>query len=77
LDDGRRISWTRSFHAEMKPWAASGEYVNFLGSDGPGSDARALALATYGHEKLARLIALKRRYDPGNLFRLNHNIPLD
>ncbi len=34
-------------------------------------------MAIYGAEKLDRLIALKRKYDPENLFRLNHNIPPD
>jgi len=52
----------------------SGHYVNFLGDEGPGSDQRALALAAYGPERLQRLVELKRRYDPQNLFRLNHNI---
>jgi hypothetical protein len=34
------------------------------------------AIAVYGEAKLARLMALKRRYDPANLFRVNHNIPV-
>jgi FAD/FMN-containing dehydrogenase len=73
--DDERIAWTRSFHAALQPWARAGEYVNFLGAEGPRADPRQLALATYGQEKLDRLVALKRRYDPTNLFRLNHNIP--
>jgi berberine-like enzyme len=44
------------------------------GRDG-GRDATAAALAVYGRDKLRRLTEVKRRYDPGNVFRLNHNIP--
>jgi len=33
------------------------------------------ALAVYGRAKLDRLMDVKRRYDPTNLFRINHNIP--
>ncbi len=50
-----------------------GQYVNFLGPDE--SDARSKALAAYGPAKYDRLVALKRKYDPENLFRINHNIP--
>jgi FAD/FMN-containing dehydrogenase len=77
LQDVDRIAWTRSLHAALQPSAHAGEYVNFLGTEGPRADARALALTAYGPEKLERLVALKRRYDPSNLFRLNHNIPPD
>jgi len=46
-----------------------GAYVNFMG------DARDNQLrASYGEAKYERLVALKRRYDPINLFRLNQNI---
>jgi FAD/FMN-containing dehydrogenase len=75
-DDADRIAWVRGFHAAMEQQAAAGEYVNFLGRDERG-DTRARALAAYGPRKLARLVELKRRYDPTNLFRLNHNIPVD
>jgi FAD/FMN-containing dehydrogenase len=40
-------------------------------------NAQSILLARQQAEGLERLIALKRRYDPTNLFRLNHNIPLD
>ena len=76
-DDAPRTAWTRSFHAAMQPVAKAGEYVNFLGADGPGLDTRQSALTAYGASKLERLVELKRRYDPTNLFRLNHNIPVD
>jgi FAD/FMN-containing dehydrogenase len=75
--DADRIAWTRSFHAALQPAARAGEYVNFLGTEGPRADARQLALTSYGPAKLDRLVQLKRRYDPTNLFRLNHNIPPD
>ena len=57
----------------MRPHAMAGQYVNFLGHDD--ADARGKALAAYGPAKLARLAEVKRRYDPTNLFRINHNIP--
>jgi len=49
---------------------ASGVYVNFLGDEGEQRIREAYPPATY-----ARLAALKRRYDPTNLFHLNQNIP--
>lgn len=67
--------WTRSFHAALQPSARGAEYDNFLGTEGPKADARQLAMTAYGTVKFERLAALKRRYDPTNLFRLNHNIP--
>jgi FAD/FMN-containing dehydrogenase len=73
-DDATRIAWIRGFAAAMEPHASGGQYVNFLGQEG-GRDPRQAALAVYGPAKLERLTALKRRYDPDNLFRLNHNIP--
>jgi FAD/FMN-containing dehydrogenase len=73
-DDPTRIAWIRDFASAMEPHASGGQYVNFLGQEG-GRDARQAALSVYGPAKLERLMALKRRYDPENVFRLNHNIP--
>jgi FAD/FMN-containing dehydrogenase len=67
-------SWARDAHAALLPYAAAGEYVNFLGSAAGDADPRAAALAAYGEAKLARLRELKQRWDPDNVFRLNHNI---
>ena len=47
-----------------------GAYVNFLGEDGPARIHQAYPGPTW-----ERLVAVKRRWDPTNLFRHNHNIP--
>ena len=47
----------------------SGVYVNFLANEGERRVHEAYPAATY-----ARLVALKNRYDPTNLFHLNQNI---
>ena len=72
-DDGPNSAWVKGFSDDLQPLAASGQYVNFLGRDE--GDARAKALAVYGPAKYERLVAIKRRYDPDNVFRINHNIP--
>ncbi|MEO8463449.1 MAG: FAD-binding oxidoreductase [Chloroflexota bacterium] len=72
-DDPARIAWVKGFSDAMRPHAMEGQYVNFLGHDE--TDVHRKALAAYGPAKLDRLMAVKRRYDPGNLFRINHNIP--
>jgi FAD/FMN-containing dehydrogenase len=72
-DDAARIAWVKEFSDAMRPHAMAGQYVNFLGHDD--ADAHRKALAAYGPAKLERLMELKRRYDPANLFRINHNIP--
>jgi FAD/FMN-containing dehydrogenase len=68
-DDERNIAWTREFSAAMRPWTAGRAYLNFLGPAGPDR-----IRAAYGEEKFPRMQALKDKYDPGNLFRLNQNI---
>ncbi|MEP6659501.1 MAG: FAD-binding oxidoreductase [Acidimicrobiales bacterium] len=67
-DTAANISWTKETFDSLRPWAADACYVNYLSED----DARRTHSA-YGpnHE---RLVELKRRYDPTNLFRLNQNI---
>jgi hypothetical protein len=60
--------WVRTFWSALEPWHTS-VYVNFLGEEG---DER--IRAAYGAAKYDRLKALKRNYDPDNVFRLNQNI---
>lgn len=73
-EDALRTAWIRRFAAAMEPHASGGQYVNFLGQEAD-RDGKQAAMAIYGPTKFERLVALKRRYDPDNVFRLNHNIP--
>ena len=61
--------WSRTFWSALEPYHTS-VYVNFLMEEGEERIRDA-----YGAAKYDRLKALKRRYDPDNLFRLNQNIP--
>ncbi|WP_370415940.1 FAD-binding oxidoreductase [Streptomyces fradiae] len=67
---GRHIDWARGFHTAMRPWTTGTSVPNFICPD-EGARLR----ASFGPEKYARLVALKDRYDPGNVFALNQNIP--
>ncbi len=63
--------WTRDFWSALAPHH-DGVYVNFLMEEGEERVREA-----YGAAKYDRLKALKRKYDPENLFRLNQNVPPD
>jgi FAD/FMN-containing dehydrogenase len=69
-DDEANIDWTRSLHSAVAPFAMERAYVNFIGDEGTDRIVKA-----YGDEKYAKLVALKKKYDPANLFRMNQNIP--
>jgi FAD/FMN-containing dehydrogenase len=68
LDDACR-SWARAAADTSAPHAAIGRYVNDVIEVG-GDVARTI----YGDAKYERLVALKREWDPDNVFRLNQNI---
>jgi FAD/FMN-containing dehydrogenase len=63
------VAWARGTAEALAPVSRDGAYVNFMGD----ADDNRLR-ASYGEAKYDRLVALKRRYDPTNLFRLNQNI---
>jgi FAD/FMN-containing dehydrogenase len=63
------IAWARETYAAMKPYRAQLRYVNYLDEDDVGEAVR----AAYG-PNYDRLVDVKRRYDPDNVFHLNHNI---
>ena len=66
-DDEACIAWARSYFEATAEHATGGVYVNF------GPDGEAPLDAAYG-PNYERLVALKRKYDPANLFRFNQNI---
>jgi FAD/FMN-containing dehydrogenase len=67
-DAERSTQWTRSGWASLEP-QTDGFYVNFMAPD----DSERRVLRTYGANH-ARLTAIKKKYDPTNLFKLNANI---
>jgi FAD/FMN-containing dehydrogenase len=64
----RHRAWTERFYEAVRSHE-SGVYVNFLADEGDGRIREA-----YGDETYDRLVSLKTRYDPSNLFHLNQNI---
>ena len=61
-------AWTSAFRAELAADGAA-TYLNFMGDEGADAVRDAYPASSY-----ARLCDLKRRYDPDNVFRANHNI---
>lgn len=70
-DDARQAEWVRATWQAIRPHGTGGVYANNLGEEG-GARVR----EAYG-ENFARLVAIKREYDPDNLFRRNQNIDPD
>src|SRR4051794_3582798 len=66
------VAWAKSLHSAMDPALTGGTYVNFISAEGPDRVRDA-----YGADTYERLRALKREYDPTNLFRLNQNVRPD
>ena len=68
-DDDRVRQWARDVCADVRPWSMDAVYLNFLTDPDPDRMVASLGEASYG-----RLTEVKRRYDPDNVFHLNHNI---
>ena len=67
----RNIAWTRQAWSETMPYSTGGLYLNFPGF---GEEGEKLVRSAVGSANYERLAALKKKYDPTNLFRLNLNI---
>jgi FAD/FMN-containing dehydrogenase len=68
-DTDANIAWSRDTFAAMRPHFGGGRWLNYLGDD----QAEDAIRAAYG-PNYERLREVKRRYDPDNVFHLNHNI---
>jgi FAD/FMN-containing dehydrogenase len=69
-ESDRHIAWTRHLMDSMQPFTSPGVSLNFTSEQ-----THEKAVASFGGPaKYARLVALKDKYDPTNLFRLNQNV---
>ena len=68
--DAACMKWARELFDATARFATGGVYVNFM----PADEARRVETGAYG-PNYARLARMKARYDPGNLFRVNQNVP--
>ena len=67
-DDERQIEVARAYAKSLEPWAVGGGYLNYA------AETVGDGLKTEFGARFKRLQAAKRQYDPGNVFRFNHNI---
>ncbi|MET9511159.1 FAD-binding oxidoreductase [Streptomyces flavidovirens] len=67
-DTGHNVAWTRAYDAALRPHTEEAGYINFMDADD-----QARVRANY-RQNYDRLRAVKRQYDPENVFRINHNI---
>jgi FAD/FMN-containing dehydrogenase len=69
VDTDENVTWARDFGAALEPYSTGQSYANFIGDTGPERIRAAYLPDTY-----ARLVQVKDRYDPENVFRLNQNV---
>ncbi|MFH8759322.1 FAD-binding oxidoreductase [Streptomyces atroolivaceus] len=68
-DDEQAKEWVRRVRASVMPWAGGAVYLNFIGREG-----QERVVAGFGERAYERLSRVKARYDPDNVFHLNHNV---
>jgi FAD/FMN-containing dehydrogenase len=68
-DREKCVAWAKDLSKQLKPYASESGYVNYLAEDESGR-----VKTLYGDARYKRLVELKRKYDPQNVFRMNANI---
>jgi FAD/FMN-containing dehydrogenase len=68
VNNAKITKWTKNYHDAVHPYAAGGAYVNFMMDEGEDR-----VKASY-KDNYDRLVSIKNKYDPKNLFRVNQNI---
>jgi FAD/FMN-containing dehydrogenase len=71
-EDERHIEAARAYSRSLEPWRIGGGYLNYA-TEAAGKDLE----TEFGAQRFERLRAVKRQYDPANVFRFNHNVPPD
>ncbi len=68
-DNEKNIKWVRDYFDALHPHSAGGAYVNFMMAD----EGQERVAASY-RDNYQRLVEVKNKYDPANLFHMNQNI---
>lgn len=68
-DDNRGRQWVKNLKNDLKPWSSGAVYLNFIGEEG-----KDRVVAGFGRENYLKLSKIKAKYDPNNIFHVNHNI---
>jgi hypothetical protein len=68
-EDAANINWVREAWVDMKAFSTGGTYIHFLTEDAGPERTR-----TASGKGVKRRAEVKKRWDPGNVFRTNHNI---
>jgi FAD/FMN-containing dehydrogenase len=63
------VAWARKLSTDLEPDTTEGVYLNYTSDEGEDR-----VRSSYGPEKYARLVELKDKYDPTNMFHMNQNI---
>ena len=67
-NNDKTIGWAKDYWNALHPYSSGGAYINFMMEEG-----EERIKATYG-DNYKKLVEIKTKYDPQNLFRVNQNI---